>query len=224
MFNKHLSEKMYGVSTEADLRKLLYGTRTDLTAGEFNSICDHLSKFDNPQYLEIGVYFGGNFNKVANFLKNNFKDYHITGVDLFETLMAQDQCDLTHDILNKWNILNVAFKDDLSDFLQSSGIENFSLVMGFSDTAVKNLESAFDVMFIDGNHTFDQTLKDAEACLERSKKGSFLIFHNASSDIEPDPQYIEKDGGPWRVCELLKKRDSLRHVGLFDRCSIFEVI
>ena len=74
------------------------------------------------------------------------------------------------------------------------------------------------------DHTFDQTLKDAEACIRASKIGSFLIFHNASDDIQPDPQYVERDGGPWSVCEKLKERKSLRYVGLFDRCSIFEVV
>tara|TARA_Y100001973_G_C5186124_1_gene327949 strand:+ start:1103 stop:1786 length:684 start_codon:yes stop_codon:yes gene_type:complete len=225
MFNRHLAEKMYGVTNETDLRKKLYGTRTDLTDIEFTCICDTLSKFTNPKYLEIGVYFGGNFFKVANFLKNGFSSYHITGVDLFESIAKYSATgvSLTHDVLNKWNILNVAYESDLSNFLKDSEVENFSLIRGVSDLAVREIDGTFDVMFIDGNHTFDQTLKDAESCLKKSKKGSFLIFHNASNNIQPDPQYIEKDGGPWAVCEKLKLDDRLKYSGLFDRCAIFEV-
>jgi len=225
MFNRLLAEKMYGVSNESDLRKKLYGTRTDLTDDEFKCICDTLSRFSNPKYLEIGVYFGGNFFKVASFLKNKFDSYHVTGVDLFESIVKYSATgvSLTHDILNKWNILNVAYESDLSNFLKESGVESFSLVKGVSDIAVREIDDIFDVMFIDGNHTFEQTLKDAESCLKKSKKGSFLIFHNASNSIQPDPQYIEKDGGPWAVCEKLKEDVRLKYIGLFDRCAIFEV-
>jgi predicted O-methyltransferase YrrM len=226
MFNRRLAEEMYGVTNEADLRKKLYGTRTDLTDAEFTCICNFLSRFNNPKYLEIGVYFGGNFLKVANFLKENKENYHLTGVDLFESIAQYSAMgpDLTHDILNKWNILNVAYEADLFKFLKSCEINSFDLVRGVSDKAVREIDKTFDVMFIDGNHTFDQTLKDAESCMERSKVGSFLIFHNASSDIQPDPQYIEKDGGPWAVCEKFKSDDRLKYIGLFDRCSVFEVI
>ena len=223
-FNLHLSQQMFGVGSEEELREKLHGQWTDLTDSEFQSICDCLDRFDNPSYLEIGVWWGGNFIKVANYLNSLFSDYHLTGVDLFESLIAQQGEDQTHAILNKWNILNVSFRDDLDQAIRNTGIDKFSLKMGMSHTTVSSLDDKFDVMFIDGNHTFDQTLKDAEACIDKSKKGSFLIFHNASENIEPDPQYIERDGGPWKVCEIMKKRDSLSFIGLFDRCAVFEVI
>jgi predicted O-methyltransferase YrrM len=223
-FNLYLAQKMFGVDSEDELREKLHGQWTDLTEVEFLSICNHLDKFKNPKYLEIGVWWGGNFIKVANYLSNNFSDYHLTGVDLFESLISQQAQDQTHDIFNKWNILNVSFKGDLEQAIKNTGIENFTLKMGMSHETVEKLEEKYDVLFIDGNHTFDQTLKDAEACIRASKIGSFLIFHNASDDIQPDPQYVERDGGPWSVCEKLKERKSLRYVGLFDRCSIFEVV
>ena len=118
----------------------------------------------------------------------------------------------------------VYFKGDLEQAIKNTGIERFNLEMGMSHETVSDLDRKYDVLFIDGNHTFEQTLKDAEACIQVSKKGSFLIFHNASNNIQPDPQYIERDGGPWKVCETLKKRDGLLFTGLFDRCSIFEVV
>lgn len=223
-FNKMLAEKMFNVVSEEDLREKLHGNWTDLTDVEFNSICDCLSKFENPRYLEIGVWWGGNFIKIAKYLEEKFSDYYLTGVDLFEYLITQQEEDQTHAILNKWNILNVAFKDELEHVIRSVGIDKFSLEMGMSHDTVRSLNQTFDVFFIDGNHTFDQTLKDAEACLEKSKKGSFLIFHNASNNIPPDPQYIEKDGGPWRVCELLRDREELRYIDLLDRCAVLEVV
>tara|TARA_B100000686_G_scaffold350370_2_gene446166 strand:- start:1087 stop:1869 length:783 start_codon:yes stop_codon:yes gene_type:complete len=223
-FNERLAYEMYGVSSESDLRDALYGTRTDLTEPEYRCIIEHLKKFDNPAYLEIGVYFGGNFTKVLSFLEENNENFKAVGVDLFESLLDAQNENQTHDIVNKWNILNVAFKDDLERFLKGSGFTNFEFIQGNSDRVVASLDQKFDVFFIDGNHTFDQTLKDANACIEKSKKGSFLIFHNASDNMVPDPQYVKRDGGPWKVCEQLKNSNDLRYVGLFDRCAVFEVL
>ena len=114
-------------------------------------------------------------------------------------------------------------KTNVEIFLENQGLKNFEFRQGNSNEVVSGLKEKFDVFFIDGNHTFEQTLKDAVACIERSKNGSFLIFHNASDNIVPDPQYVERDGGPWKVCEQLKERNDLKYIDLFDRCAVFEV-
>jgi len=222
-FNSHLANKYYGVDNEKDLRDKLYGLRTDLTDPEHEIILSYLEKFDSPRYCEIGVYFAGNFKKVNDWLSKNKKDFHMFGVDLFEQLASQDSNIQTHDLYNKWNILNVAYKDDLHAALKDFGCDKFSLHMGSSDKTVKTISEKCDVFFIDGNHTFDQTLLDAEACIEMSKPGTILIFHNASNSIQPDPQYVERDGGPWAVCNLLKQMPNIEYIELVDRCAVLKV-
>ena len=224
MFNSHLANAMFGVSTETQLREKIYCTRSDLTEVEKNTITNFLSKFASPTYCEVGVYFGGNFDHVLAWLINNKESFHCFGVDLFESLAAQSQENQTHDLYNKWNILNVAYRDDLESALSSRSRENFTLLAGNSDTVVSNMQESCDVYFLDGNHTYEQTMKDAEACIAKSKAGAYLIFHNASKNIPPDDQYVKRDGGPYKVCKDLLTRPNVEFVGLYDRCCVLTVI
>lgn len=223
MFNAPLAFKMFGVDTEEALRAKLAGTRTDLTPDETASILACLNEFDSPRYCEIGVYFGGNFNLINEWLRDNKKDFHMFGIDLFEDLEGEPQTEQTHDLYNKWNILNVASKEGLEASLNDMGAIKFSLHKGRSDEIPQSLPEKCDVFFIDGNHSYAQALADANACLLNAKKGSYLVFHNASNNIEPDPQYVARDGGPWAVCELLSQRENLSYVRLVDRCGILRV-
>ena len=223
MFNQQLAYQMYGVTNETDLRMKLYGTRTDLSQGEVDAITECLGEFDSPRYCEIGVYFGGNFKIINEWLRENKDEFHMYGVDLFEDLQSEIQQGQTHDLYNKWNILNVAFCKELENALQNLGCKDFTLHKGRSENETKVLPEKCDVFFIDGNHTYAQTLADAEACLENCKEGSYLIFHNASDNIQPDPQYVAIDGGPWAVCELIKSRENLTYKKIIDRCAIIRV-
>ena len=222
-FNAPLAFEMFGVSSEDELRKKINGTRTDLTPNEITCIVECLNEFDDPKYCEIGVYFGGCFKMINEWLRKNKSNFKMFGIDLFEDLKKESQDIQTHDLYNKWNILNVASKDDLDDFLTQDGCVRFSLYKGRSEELPKILSEKCDVFFIDGNHTYAQAMADAEACLKNSKKGTYLIFHNASNNMQPDPQYVARDGGPWAVCENLKERENLSYVRLIDRCSILRV-
>ena len=223
MFNQRLAQEMFGVTNESDLRSKLYGTWSDLTPDEAISIIECLEKFENPKYCEIGVYFGGNFKNTNDWLRENKENFHMYGVDLFEDLKQEIQNDQTHDLYNKWNMLNVAVKEELEQSLDAQFCKNFTLVKGSSDKATLTLPEKCDVFFIDGNHTYDQSLADAEACIKMANPGAYLVFHNASTDIQPDPQYVERDGGPWAVCEMLSNRENLTYVKLVDRCAIMRV-
>lgn len=224
MFNSQLAHRMFGVKTEDELREKLYGTRSDLTEAEHNAITRCLDEFEAPKYCEVGVYFGGNFDKVLNWLANNKEDYHGFGVDLFEDLSGIGQSDQTHDLYNKWNILNVAHRDSLRSALEDRGREKFDLLKGNSDDVVASMETSCDVYFLDGNHTYAQTLADALACLSKTSSGAYLVFHNASKNIPPDDQYVARDGGPWLVCDELSKREDIEYVGLYDRCAVLRVV
>lgn len=223
MFNSHLAYKMFGVETEEELRSELYGTRSDLTQPERDSIINCLNEFESPKYCEVGVYFGGNFDKILSWLGSNKENYFCYGVDLFEDLSNENQGDQTHDLFNKWNILNVAYRESLSSALESRERKNFELLKGNSHIVVSEMEEPCDVYFLDGNHTYAQTRLDAMACIEKANPGAYLVFHNASKDIPPDDQYVARDGGPWQVCEELSKQDNIEYVGLFDRCAVLRI-
>jgi len=223
-FNRELSISMFNANSEEELRSKLYGQWSDLTTVETNCITEKLSEFNSPRYCEIGVYFGGNFLKVYKSLQESKEDFHMYGVDLFENLKAEEQTSQTHDLYNKWNMLNVAVKVELEEALHQRLCHKFTLVKGHSDVAVEGLQEKCDVFFIDGNHTYEQTMLDAKACISSSKVGSYLIFHNASKNIQPDPQYVLRDGGPHLVVENLCKLDNVEFVESAERCSVVRVL
>jgi len=222
-FNRGLAQSMFGVGTEKELRDKLYGRWSDLTPAENGCILRRLSEFDEPKYCEIGVYFGGNFFNVSEFLKSSKENYYMYGIDLFENLITETQESQTHDLFNKWNMLNISVHGELTEALRNFGSEKFSLLKGYSHRIAAHLPEKCDVFFIDGNHTYEQTMLDALACSKRASGGSYLIFHNASDNIKPDPEYVEEDGGPHRVVEDLCKDDKFEFVERIERCAVVRV-
>jgi|TARA_R100000388_G_scaffold94903_1_gene84097 hypothetical protein len=211
---------------EKKFREELYGTTTDLTEAESNCILRRLEEFDTPRYLEIGVWYCGTFCKILNFLNENKKSYQAVGIDLFESIEKEkeDVSLQTHKKTNRWNILNVAFHKHIQKTLEAKGYRNFSLIKGNSDVTVNEKKLEMDLYFIDGNHTYLQTKKDANSCLNFAPSGSYLVFHNASNDQQPDIQYVNRDGGPYLVCEELKSDPRVEFVEKADRCVVFRVI
>jgi len=224
-FNSHLAQQMYGVATEEALRKKIYGTRSAITPEEIEALKTLLLEFNKPVYVEVGVYFGGTFATILDFLKDNKKEFHAYGLDLFEDLKNETfGSGQTHELVNKWNILNVAYQDDLALTLQEMGHENFILLKGSSDKMVEKIDKKIDVCLIDGNHTYSQVKLDFEAVMKQSHPGSAIVLDNSTNDIEPDPQYVALDGGPWKLCEELKIDPRVSFIRKIHRCSIFKVL
>jgi hypothetical protein len=219
-------------TTEKELRENLYGNTTDLTENESGCIIKYLQKFERPRYLEIGVWYCGTFCKVLDFLKQDKKEFYAIGVDLFESILNEERIPCpnggsatyvgTHKLSNKWNTLNVAYHDNIVRSLKERGYENFSLLKGHSDKVITENRLDADVCFIDGSHTYKQTKKDAENCIVLAKPGSYIIFHNASNDQQPDIQYVKRDGGPWKVCKELKSDIRVEFMEKSDRCMVYK--
>jgi hypothetical protein len=223
-FQDQLAYQMYGVRTEKDLRRKLYGNRSGIEPVEFEELKACLSEFDEPSYGEIGVYFGGTLAKVLHYLTTSKKKYEVHGFDLFELLEREETgAGQTHDLYNKWNILNVAYKEDLRMTLEEMGYFNFNLVMGNSNESVDKSDCKFDVVLIDGNHTYKQAKLDFESVVKKTKSGGYIIFDNSSNEHLPDTRYVEIDGGPWKVCEDLRLDDRVSFIKRVHRCTFFKV-
>tara|TARA_B100000131_G_scaffold322212_1_gene375415 strand:- start:2162 stop:2821 length:660 start_codon:yes stop_codon:yes gene_type:complete len=215
----------YGVDNEPDLRRKIYGTRSACSKEEVDLLKSYTSNLETVVYGEIGVYFGGTFRQMIDHISSSTNDFHCYGFDLFEDLeketFGEEQ---THDIQNKWNILNVAYRDGLDKTLEEMGCTNYTLVKGCSHETVSKIEDAFDLFFIDGNHTYDQCKKDFEAAYVKCKNGAVIVFDNSSNDIDPDPRYVELDGGPWKVCQELFSDDRVKFVEKVKRFTSFRVV
>ena len=209
--------------TDKELKDRLYGAQPGIETEELTEMIRILDGYEKPVYGEIGVYFGGTFKNILDFLKSNKREYKAYGFDLFEDLLKEDfKKKQTHELYNKWNILNVADKRELEIKLHELGHKNFELIKGSSEKTVPLINNLFDVFFIDGNHTYEQTKLDFQCAIKKCTTGSVIIFDNSSEDIEPDPRYVAADGGPWKLCEELKSDDSVSFIKKINRCSYFK--
>lgn len=206
---------------------------TDLLPTETNEIIYALGGYGGViSYLEIGVNFGGTFKNVIDHCRTHCLEFQAVGVDLFEDFVDHlDDPNQTHRAINPdlppregavvhdGTQLRVPAKDTLENALVDSGCYNFELLKGNSDTVVSGIDKMFNVIFIDGNHTYDQTKLDFEAAVSKCVNGGMIFFHNASK-YEADNLYT--DGGPWKLCCELRDDARLKDHGLVERLWRFQ--
>ena len=197
--------------TEEYLRKNYV---SDLTESERYLLLSYLKLLEKNKsevsYLEIGIYSGS----TIRFLKERTEKTKFTGIDLFEDFQPGD--DNTHIWRNYkmetvWNVLG---KDRVTLFKNNSVDTLISLA---------NADTKFDMIFIDGNHTYDATKSDFENSYPLLRQNSYIAFHNCSPGFsQEDRYYIERDGGPWLVTEEIKSDNKFKLEAEIDRMRIFK--
>lgn len=168
-------------------------------------VIDNERKNPQAQYLEIGVFGGGNIF----FLRGLTNTTHFTGVDLFEDFELSK--DNTH-LSGTFTLENVR------NFL---GHDRVSLVKGDSTIELPKMNQKFDFIFIDGNHAYNGTMVDFNNAVKLLNPKGQIAFHNCSAHFWPDCDYIRNDGGPWLVVQELKASPDWRLVAEIDRICVF---
>jgi predicted O-methyltransferase YrrM len=110
-------------------------------------------------YLEIGAASGGSAKLIDDFL-------------LFDNIYIIDNNEHPHHVYRK-TILPYAIEyigDSHSDKCREY---------------LKKMDKVFDVVFIDGDHSFDGIKKDTEMVLPYLERGSFIIYHDAHCPLCP---------------------------------------
>jgi predicted O-methyltransferase YrrM len=187
------------------------GYTTDLKEIELWGLTAALAELDRTRdkvrYLEIGTMGGG----TIKFLRERLPRVRYTGIDLFEDFAPGD--DNTH--------ISPTFT--LASVQQAHGPE-VHFIKGDSVKTLKSLASegaAFDMIFIDANHTYAAAKADFEEALPLLRAGGCVAFHNASVGIKPDFKYILRDGGPWKLTQELRRNPEFFLEIEVDRLRIF---
>jgi len=181
----------------------------DLTLGELRTLVAFVARIDRvrrgqPKYLEIGVWGGGTIKTLLGFTTA----MSFMGIDLFEDF--QMAADNTHG--------SGTFRcADVQAFLGARA----HMLKGNSAEILPTLTDTFDFIFIEGNHTFEATLKDFELAQSLVSPDGFIAFHNASAHLDPDFSYVTRDGGPWAVTEQVKLNAQWRLVADVERLRVF---
>ncbi len=81
-----------------------------------------------------------------------------------------------------------------------------------SDKYFENHAEAFDVAFIDGLHTYEQSLRDASNCLKWMNEGGLVILHdcNPTSENMTNGKSPDFTGDVWKTIVSLRSNPFLR--------------
>ena len=146
-----------------------------------NLINKHLSLLNKSTYLEIGVRCGANLFQINASRKIGVDpDYFFSNRSLIRALFHR----------RNWFFKMYKLESDV--FFSNKGASLFN-------------KNGIDVVFIDGMHTYRQSLKDATNSLGYLNKGGVIIFHdcNPASEIAAQPsipsQKINWNGDVWKT-------------------------
>lgn len=143
-----------------------YNTRNDFfnTLGKGLKIC------------EIGV-FKGEFSK---FIYESLEPKELHLIDIFEGKMCSGDKDGK-------NIVWVDLEDEYL-ILQKHFTENKNVIIhkGFSNQVLNNFEdNYFDVIYIDGDHTYDGVKSDLYLSFKKVKNGGLICGHDYTEKMFP---------------------------------------
>ena len=132
-----------------------------------NLLIDSFQK--NLIVAEIGV-FKGDFSKIMlNLMKP--KELHL--IDIFEGMMCSGDKDGNNVVWTNLNheleILKKHFSENENVFIHKGKSEK--IMLGFSD-------DYFDVVYIDGDHSYEGVKRDLEVAYKKVKKGGLICGHD----------------------------------------------
>ena len=134
-------------------------------------------EFELKNILEIGTGLGESLLAMAE-----DTGAHVTTVDIEDCGQARDKIMFEGDWENDYPPMNITFIKGKSDKLDFTGW--------------------FDLVLIDGGHSYKQVKKDIEAVRSRIKHKGFLVFHDTCNPAHTGvwkaiEEYLEEDD-TWR--------------------------
>jgi len=106
----------------------------------------------------------------------------------------------------KWNDFNsVDTFDIINQNLQMVGVKEYvEIVRSFSNEAEIDWSKPIDMLFIDGDHSYNGVKADWERFVPRVSEFGVVIFHDTLWDLRPDPKWNRPDMGVPRFVEELR--------------------
>jgi len=137
--------------------------------------------------LEIGCYGGLSTGFMLDGLKN--KNCKLYSIDPFELNIESQKRQVRKSCASKSKKLileslkNKPKHKDVSKMLKNYGFTNFKLIQGYSNNVIKKWTKKLDVLWIDGDHGYNQVKKDFFDWTPFLKKGGILLLHDANRSI-----------------------------------------
>ena len=161
---------------------------------------DLYKKSEAPKALEIGVFKGQVISLWALIARQSQRSINITGVSPFEGNISQPAKSLWGKLRSKLSssyrseveVGNLYNKEDylqvINDLFRAFELdfESLNLIKGYSTDAsiFQELpEEEFDVIYVDGDHSFEVVKKDLLNYTPKIKKGGYLITDDSSCNL-----------------------------------------
>lgn len=143
--------------------------------------------------VEIGSALGKSASYIGMALKENGRGM----------LYAIDP----HEPTN-WN--DVAAIDSLKEFTRNvaaAGLrEHVSVIRSYSDAAARDWKHPIDLIFIDGDHSYEGVKRDWDLFLPHMKPSGVAIFHDTMWDLPPYAGEVRSDMGVPRFVDELRQQ------------------
>ena len=163
--------------------------------------------------VEIGAAYGGSSLLFLLSKKEYTKVYSIDPfvVDSMDTFQATRELCYNHVVCA------------LADVGKAERSSSWTLIPEYSYDRVKKWESAINVLFIDGDHTYDAVKQDFEQWLPFVHSEGYILFHDSNIlPNTPDGKYNRGWPGPSRFVIELEKYPSVRMVEKIHSITVFQ--
>jgi predicted O-methyltransferase YrrM len=94
----------------------------------------------------------------------------------------------------------------MKDNIHKFALENYiDIIRKTSDEALKEWNLPIDMLFIDGDHSYEGVRRDWESFSPFLTEFGLTIFHDTIWELKPDPQWYRSDMGVPRFVDDLRK-------------------
>lgn len=129
----------------------------------------------NARVLEIGIFRG----ELFDYIVNNCKISSIDGVDLFEGVCTSGDVNgnyvVSYDLEKSYTELCDKYK----------GMDNVKIFKSDSNLYLSSVpDEYYDIIYIDGDHSYDGVKKDLRNALNKVKDGGYIMGHDYDINVE----------------------------------------
>jgi len=177
-----------------------------------NSMLQHYCKaIPNPKILEIGIFKG----EFLDYLVQNSGASSIDGVDLFEGITFSGDVDgnnsISYDVGKSYIDLTEKYKNNPAVRLYKSDSSTFLASVA---------DNTYDIIYIDGDHSYEGSKKDLEQSFKKIKNGGYIMGHDYEMNMKKAKTSYDF-GVKQAVDEFCEKYNQILLAKAMDGCVSF---